>query len=528
MVPNAINRAVPGLRRSPGEESSLDTIAIGGRLQLSDVVVAARGRTRVVLGAPARDRVTEARTLVDQLVADKRVVYGVTTGFGKFSEIPIPPEAVAQLQQNLLMSHACAVGEPFQEEIVRAMMLLRAHALSHGHSGIRLETLDLLVAMLNARVHPVVPQQGSLGASGDLAPLAHLALPLIGLGEAVYQGKRMPAREALLQAGLQPVELSGKEGLALINGTQAMTATGSLVVYDGLQLLKVADIAAAMTSEALGAIPAAWDPRIQALRLHPGQAAAAANLRRLVEGSRLVTAPGEVRTQDPYTLRCLPQVHGASRTAVSHVAEVLGWEINAVTDNPLLFPEEGEVISGGNFHGQPVALAMDYLGIALAELANISERRIERLVNPQLSGLPAFLTVRGGLHSGMMIPQYTAASLVSENKVLAHPASVDSIPSSANQEDHVSMGTTAARKARTISINLTRVLAIELLCGAQALEFVGTKGLGIGTAAAYGAVRELVPPLEEDRVLAEDINAVTGLITTGQLVKAVEGVVGSL
>jgi histidine ammonia-lyase len=516
--------------RCTREELQLYAIEIGGQLTLQDVVAVARRRVPVVISQAARDKVLRSRAMVDQLVAARRPVYGVTTGFGKFSDVFISPDETEALQRNLLMSHACGVGEPLDREIVRAMMLLRAHALAQGHSGIRLETLELLVAMLNHDICPVVPEQGSLGASGDLAPLSHMCLPLIGLGEAyVGEGQeRLPGREALARYGLTPVELSSKEGLALINGTQAMTGIGALVLHDALQLLKVADIAAALTGEALGAIPAAWDPRIQALRNHPGQGIAAANLRKLVQGSRLVTAPGEVRTQDPYTLRCIPQVHGASRTAIAHVAEVVGWEINAVTDNPLLFPEEGEVISGGNFHGQPMALAMDYLGIALAELANISERRIERLVNPALSGLPAFLTRHGGLHSGLMIPQYTAASLVSENKVLAHPASVDSIPSSANQEDHVSMGTTAARKARQILANVTRVLAIELMAAAQAVEFTDPAGLGVGTAAAYRTIRRYVSPLTADRVLAPDMEALADLIRRGELVAAVEAEAGPL
>lgn len=506
----------------------MEKVALGAVLSFADVVAVARRGATVVLGDEARTAVVRARTMVDQLVAEQRPVYGITTGFGKFSDVIISPDETALLQRNLLMSHACAVGDPLPIEVVRAMMLLRAQALSRGHSGIALSTLELLIAMLNTGVTPVVPEQGSLGASGDLAPLAHMCLPLIGLGEAFLHGQRMNALEAMHQAGLEPVELSAKEGLALINGTQAMTGIGSLLVADARNLLKAADIAAALTGEALGAIPAAWDPRIQALRNHPGQAEAAANLRQLVAGSGLTTEQGQVRTQDPYTLRCIPQVHGASRTAIGHVTEVLGWEINAVTDNPLLFPEEGDVISGGNFHGQPVALAMDYLGIALSELANIAERRIERLVNPALSGLPAFLTRQGGLNSGLMIPQYTAASLVSENKVLAHPASVDSIPSSANQEDHVSMGTTAARKARRILANATRVLAIELLCAAQAVEFVDGRRLAPATGAAYQAVRGLVAPLEEDRVLAGHIEALADLIASGELVKAVESAAGPL
>lgn len=374
----------------------------------------------------------------------------------------------------------------------------------------------------------MVPEQGSLGASGDLAPLAHLALVLIGEGEAIYQGERLPGAEALARAGLKPVRLAAKEGLALINGTQVMAGIGALAVADAQQLLKAADIAAALTAEALTAIPAAWDDRIQALRLHPGQRVAAANLRRLVAGSGLVTTPGEVRVQDPYTLRCIPQVHGASRTALEHVAAVIGWELNAVTDNPLLFPAEGDVLSGGNFHGQPLALALDYLAIAVAELADISERRIERLLNPQLSGLPAFLTQGGGLNSGLMILQYTAAALVSENKVLAHPASVDSIPSSANQEDHVSMGTIAARKARRVLAAAQRVTAIELICAAQAVEFTDPRRLGAGTRAAYRCLRQQVRPLGEDRLLYPDIEAAAALVHSGELVRAVEAATGPL
>jgi len=504
------------------------TVELGAHLSLPDVVAVARHGARVTLTPAVREQVARASAMVAQLVRGRRPVYGITTGFGKFSDVTISAEETAALQRNLLMSHACAVGEPLPDEVVRAMLLLRAHALSRGHSGIRVETLELLIQFLNIGLVPVVPEQGSLGASGDLAPLAHMSLPLIGLGEAFLRGERMSGAEALERAGLQPVSLTAKEGLALINGTQAMTAIGCLGVHDAQVLLKSADIAAALTAEALGAIPAAWDPRIQELRHHPGQQATGRNLRRLVEGSGLVSRPGQVRTQDPYTLRCLPQVHGASRTAIAHVAQVLEWEMNAVTDNPLLFPEDNEVISGGNFHGQPVALAMDYLAIAAAELADIAERRIERLVNPQLSGLPAFLTRNGGVHSGLMITQYTAASLVSENKVLAHPASVDSIPSSANQEDHVSMGTTAARKARQVLANVRRVLAIELMCAAQALEFVGPERLAPATRTAYAAVRERVAPLHGDRVLAPDMETLADLVHSGELLAAVEAVTGPL
>lgn len=506
----------------------MERIEVGEPLGLPEVLAVARGGAPVALAPAARGRVLAARAMVEALVEQRRPVYGITTGFGKFADVIISAEETDELQRNLLVSHAAGVGPALAEEAVRAAMLLRAQALAQGHSGIRPETLELLLAMLNAGVHPVIPEQGSLGASGDLAPLAHMALVLIGLGEATCRGERLPGAEALARAGLRPVRLGAKEGLALINGTQIMTGMGALAVADGQVLLKVADIAGALTAEALGGIPAAWDARIQRLRLQPGQVAAAENLRRLVAGSALTTAPGEVRVQDAYTLRCIPQVHGASRAALEHVARVVGAELNAVTDNPLLFPAEGDVLSGGNFHGQPVALAMDYLAIALAELANISERRTERLVNPQLSGLPAFLTPQGGLHSGLMIAQYTAAALVSENKVLAHPASVDSIPTSANQEDHVSMGTIGARKARQVVKNVQHVLAVELLCAAQALEFTDPRGLGAGTRAAYKALRQHVPPLRDDRVLHPDMAQAARLIASGELVRAVEAAVGPL
>lgn len=503
-------------------------VHVGETITLEQVAAVARDRAAAVLQPAATGRVQAARAIVEQAAASRQAVYGVTTGFGKFADVPISSAETAQLQLNLIVSHAAGVGSPLAEDDVRAAMLLRAHALAIGHSGIRLHTLELLLAMLERGVHPVIPSQGSLGASGDLAPLAHLSLVLIGLGEACFRGQRMPGAEALARAGLAPVQLEAKEGLALINGTQIMTGIGALVLVDALNLARCADIAAALTAEAQSGIPAAWDPRIQQLRRHAGQAAVAANLRRLVEGSTLVSRPGEVRVQDAYTLRCVPQVHGASRQAIDHVQAVLDGEINAVTDNPLIFPDTGEIISGGNFHGQPVALAMDYLGIALAELANISERRTERLVNPNLSRLPPFLTANGGLNSGLMITQYTAASLVSENKVLAHPASVDSIPSSANQEDHVSMGTIGARKARQIADNTTHVLAIELLCAAQALEFLDPRGLGAGTRQAYRLIRSEVPALKEDRTLAPDIEALAALVRSGRLVSAVTAAVGAL
>ncbi|MEW6724260.1 MAG: histidine ammonia-lyase [Bacillota bacterium] len=501
----------------------------GHRLTLSQLAAIAIERIPVHLAAEARERVERGRQLVDKLVDEEQVVYGITTGFGKFSDVPISRSDTRQLQHNLIVSHACGVGEPLSEAEARAALALRVNALAQGHSGVRVEVMDLMVGMLNRGVHPVIPGQGSLGASGDLAPLAHMVLVMLGLGEAFYQGERISGAQALSRAGLAPIALEAKEGLALINGTQIMTAIGALAFWRVEHLARAADCIASLTVQALRGIPKAYDPRIHALRPHRGQQRIAANLRMLLAGSQATTEPGQIRVQDPYTLRCLPQVHGASRDALDYVRETLATEINAVTDNPLLFPEDGEVISGGNFHGQPVALAMDLLGIAAAELANISERRIERLVNPQLSGLPAFLTREGGLNSGFMIAQYSAAALVSENKVLAHPASVDSIPSSANQEDHVSMGTIAARHAREIAANLASVLAIELLCTAQAIDLgVGAEALSPATRAAYDLLRQAVPTLRADRVISDDIVAARRVMEGGEFLPAVEGITGRL
>lgn len=501
----------------------------GEGLNIAGVVQVARHKMPVGLSKAAMTRVASARAFVESLVADGRVAYGVTTGFGKFSEVSISQDATAELQRNLIRSHACGVGEPFDEETVRAIMLLRANALSKGFSGVAPATLQLLVDMLNRGVHPVIPQQGSVGASGDLCPLSHLVLVMIGEGEACFQGRRMPGAEALRSAGLNPTELGAKEGLALINGTQMMNAVGALTFDRVLTLSKTADVAAALSMEALRGTDAAYDERIQRLRPHPGQIAVASNLRRLVDGSAIRQSHRECgKVQDAYSLRCVPQVHGAGRDALVYVGRVLETEMNSVTDNPLLFPDDGEIISGGNFHGQPLALALDFLGIATAEWANISERRIERLVNPTLSGLPAFLTRDGGLNSGMMIAQYTAAALVSENKVLAHPASVDSIPTSANQEDHVSMGSIAARKARTIATHLARVLAIEVMAAAQGVDFLEPLGPGRGTLVAHRVVRQAVPHLEQDRPLYTDIDQLTALVESGELLKAVEDAIGPL
>lgn len=489
----------------------------GNDLRIEDVVLIARNSHRIELTQKALENVRRSRAMVEKMVEEQKVVYGITTGFGKFSDVMIQGEDVSKLQENLIMSHACGMGEPYPEEVVRAMMALRINALAKGYSGIREETLLHLVELCNRGVHPVIPQQGSLGASGDLAPLAHMVLVMLGKGEAIVNGQRLSGEAALKQVGLSPIRLQAKEGLALINGTQAMTAQLCLALYDSRVVLESAELIAAMTIEALRGIPKAFDPQLHLVRPHPGQQESARRLLAHLSGSERTTEQGELRVQDPYSLRCLPQVHGATRDTLEYVWETVTRECNSVTDNPILFTETGDVISGGNFHGQPMAFAADFLAIAMAELANISERRTERLVNPQLSGLPGFLTENGGLNSGFMITQYVAASIVSENKVLCHPASVDSIPSSANQEDHVSMGTTAARKLRTVVSNVTKVLAIEYLAAAQAIDF-GSGKLGAGTKKAYDELRRVVPRLHEDREMHPDLVKAEELIQKGALV----------
>ncbi|AGY58757.1 histidine ammonia-lyase [Gloeobacter kilaueensis] len=502
----------------------------GVQLTIADVVRVARGREPVEIDERAFQRVMRSRAYVEQLVRSGQTVYGVTTGFGYFKNRAIGQEATEQLQYNLLLSHAAGVGVPLEREVVRAMLLLRANALACGYSGVRPETLQLLVAMLNRGVHPVIPSQGSVGASGDLAPLAHLALVLVGEGEAEVEGEILPGRVALERRGLAPIRLKAKEGLALINGTQVMSAIAALCLERSTHLLRIADIACAMTLEATLGSRQPYLPHFQRLRPHPGQLASARNLLKLTEDSRLIAShAGCDRIQDAYSLRCAPQVHGASRDAVAYAGEVVTIELNSATDNPLIFADEQQVLTGGHFHGQPVALAMDFLAIALSELANISERRTERLVNSTYSnGLPMFLAEAGGLHSGYMVAQYTAAALVSENKVLAHPASVDSIPTSAGQEDHVSMGTIAARKAVTVCDNCERVLAIELLCAAQGLDFRRDLPPGTGSRAAHAALRKVVPRLEVDRLVSADIERVRQLVATGELLSAVEQVCGPL
>ncbi|HNZ83296.1 MAG TPA: histidine ammonia-lyase [Sedimentibacter sp.] len=492
-------------------------IITGNSLTLEEVNAVCRNYEKVELSNLAVEKILESRKVVDDFVDNEDVVYGITTGFGKFSDVTISKEESKTLQKNLIITHAVGAGKPFDTEIVRGIMLLRINNLAKGYSGARLETIQTMIVMLNKKVHPVVPEKGSLGASGDLAPLSHMVLPMIGLGQAEYKGEILTGQEAMEKSGIPVIQLTAKEGLALINGTQVMSAVGALTVYDSLNILKVADIAAALSFEAQNGIIDALDKRLHDVRPHKGQIDTARIMKELLTGSKMTSRQGQIRVQDAYSLRCVPQVHGASKDAINYVKEKVEIEINSVTDNPIIFPETKEGISGGNFHGQPMALCFDFLGIALSELADISERRIERLVNPTLSGLPAFLVEHGGLNSGFMIIQYSAAALVSENKILAHPASVDSIPSSANQEDHVSMGTIAARKAREIMENVRRVLAMEIMCACQGIDLRGNKGLGAGTKPVYEKVRKAVPMLKEDRPLYEDINKCEELIIKGTI-----------
>ena len=503
----------------------------GDDLTVEDVWAVAVEGTRAELSDRARERMNAAREVVERAAHGSREhTYGVNTGFGRFVAVAIPEEQTGELQLRLLRSHACGVGEPYPDEIVRAAMLLRSNALAKGNSGARVETVELLLALLNQGVLPVVPSRGSVGASGDLAPLAHLALPLVGEGEAWIDGERLSGAEALARASLDPVRLEAKEGLSLVNGTQFMAAMLALGLVRARRLARVADIACALSVEALQGSRTSFLPQIHELRPLRGQKAAAANVLHLLEGSAIIEAHRWCdKVQDAYSLRCAPQVHGACRDLLDYGEYTAAVELNAATDNPLVLVDDEELVSNGNFHGQPLAFALDALAMAVAELASISERRLERLVNPNLSeGLPAFLTTDGGLNSGFMIPQYVAASLVSENKVLCHPASVDSIPTSAGQEDHVSMGNAAGLKAWQVLANSERAVAIELLAGAQAVEFHAPLEPGAGGRAARAAVRERSARLREDRPLAGDIEAVAAAIRDGSLLAAVEADAGEL
>jgi histidine ammonia-lyase len=505
-------------------------IRLGEPLSIEAVVAVARGEP-VELSTDALRRIEASRAVIARLAEAGEVVYGVTTGLGSLANVRLAAEEVRELQHDLLRSHAVGVGPPLDGWEVRAMLLLRAHVLALGHSGVRPVVVQRLVDFLNRGVLPVVPEQGSLGASGDLAPLAHLALPLVGEGEVSFQGERMPAPMALERVGLEPLSLEPKEGLALVNGTQGMLAIGLLTASRGATLARTADVAAAMTIEAILGTDRPFDERLQRLRPHAGPSASASNLRRLLVGSEIVASHRESShlVQDAYSLRCAPQVHGAFRDVLAFATGVMEIEMGSVSDNPIVLPEDGEVLSGGNFHGQPVAVALDALATGTVGLASISERRLYRLLDPGTNnGLPAFLVERSGVMSGFMIVQYTAAQLVSESKTLAHPASVDSIPSSAGQEDHVSMGMTAARHARECIRNAETVVALEALGAAQGLELRAPLAPARPTAAALAAVREVVPPLTESRALKPDVDAVIELVQSGDLLAAVESEAGAL
>ncbi|HSJ05395.1 MAG TPA: histidine ammonia-lyase [Longimicrobiales bacterium] len=500
-----------------------ELVMVQGELSLADVERVARGwpAVEVQLDDGARARVRAARDVVERVVEEGRTVYGITTGFGALSEIVIPPDRIRELQVNLIRSHAAGVGEPLDEADTRAVMLLRANVLALGFSGVRETVVDLLLACLNHGIHPVIPCRGSVGASGDLAPLSHLALVLLGEGEAVVRGERVTGGEALRTAGLQPLVLEAKEGLALNNGTQVHAGIGILALLRAERVLETLEVAGAMSLEGLRGTPDAFDPAIQRVRPQPGQQVSAARLRALLADSEIRESHrhGDPRVQDAYSLRCMPQVHGAARQALAYVRQVLEVEANSATDNPLIFPEDGRVISGGNFHGQPVAQALDLLAIACADLGAISERRIARLVDPALSGLPAFLTPDAGVNSGLMMAQIVAAALVADLRLRAQPASVDNVPTDANKEDHVSMGVAAALKAREAVSLLETVAALELLTAAQALEFLRPLRPGRGVAAAHSLVRERVAPLAADRVLSGDIAALADLVRDGAFAK---------
>lgn len=501
------------------------------KLTLEDLINVTRKGYIVEISQEAYEKVAKSRELVDRYVKEKRVSYGITTGFGKFSDTVVSEEETGMLQKNLIMSHSCGVGNPLSTDMTKGIMLLRIVNLTKGYSGVRKIVIDTLVDMLNKGVTPFIPEKGSLGASGDLAPLSHMVLVMLGMGKAYYNGELLDGSEAMKKAGVPIMtELSSKEGLALINGTQVMTSVGAHVTYDAINLMKHLDIAGALTMEALNGIICAFDIRIHQVRGHKGQINTAENYNKILSQSQCTSKQGQIRTQDPYTLRCIPQIHGASKDALDYIREKVEIEMDAVTDNPIIFCDTDDVISGGNFHGQPMALPFDFLGIAISEMANVSERRIERLINPNLNcGLPAFLVENGGVNSGFMIVQYSAASLVSENKVLAHPASVDSIPSSANQEDHVSMGTIAARKAGEILKNARKVVAMELMSACQGIDLKKvTDKLGLGTEKAYEEVRKVVTYYDQDRVMNVDINAVEKLVEENKIVNMVEKAVGKL
>ena len=510
--------------------NNTQTIVLDGHsLTLEKLIDVARNGAQVRLSDESVTLIDRASSLIENWVENNRIVYGVTTGFGDLATVTVDSPRARLLQENLIRSHAVGVGDPLPVDVVRAIMLLRLNGLIRGHSGITIETLSQLVDFLNLGITPVVPEQGSVGASGDLCPLSHIAIAMMGEGEVYFKGERMPANAALIRAGLRRVNLHPKEGLALNNGTAALTGIGALAVFDALTLEKSADIIGALTLEALHGVPYAFDERTHVLRPHKGQLDVARNMRRLIEGSEIIEKYKSSHVQDAYSLRCMPQVHGASRDALAYVKERIETEMNSVTDNPLIFPDDEEALSGGNFHGQPIALAMDFFAIAVSEYGSISERRCARMVDKSLSnGLPPFIIDDSGVNSGFMITQYTAAAVASENKTLAHPASVDSIPTSANQEDHVSMGYWASYKGTRVLRNVERILGIEAMDSCQGINYSLPLSLGKGTKAAFEAYRERVPFLEKDTYLHPYLSASIDIVRGGVLVEAVERAIGEL
>ncbi|EQC43314.1 histidine ammonia-lyase [Bacteriovorax sp. Seq25_V] len=511
-----------------GKEIIID----GHSLTMEDIFLVANAKTtdvKVSLSPIAKESILKSREYVHKIVEKGEPVYGINTGFGALATKHIAKKDLSQLQVNLIRSHCTGVGKPFSREVTRAIMLLRANCLTSGYSGVSIEAIELLIDFLNHDITPVVPEKGSVGASGDLAPLSHIALALIGEGEVVVDGKAQKSDFAIHQIGKKPVILGPKDGLALINGTAVMAALGALAIYKSERLVKLADIAAACTLEGVRGTASAYDYKIHSLKPHPGQLASAINLNKLLEESGILHShPDCGKVQDPYSLRCVPQVHGACRQTLAHSKEVLGIELNAVTDNPLIFVNEDEVISGGNFHGEAIAMAMDYLAIGLAELCNISERRVEKMMNPTFSDLPAFLTPNSGLNSGLMIAHVTAAALTSENKYLCHPASVDSVPTSTDKEDHVSMGVTAGRKLHEVLDNLTKCLSIEFLCNTQAIDLLRPLKSSPAIEALIAHVRKTVPMIEDDRIFYKDMNNIEALINNNELLSVVEKVIGEL
>lgn len=501
----------------------------GRNLTVEKSVEAVRGGMKLKLAGESAERVKSARKLVDKWIKNNEIVYGITTGFGEFKDVRIGQKDTEKLQINLLMSHSAGVGCQIPPEIVKLMLLFRINSLAKGHSGVRLELLQFLIKIFNSDIIPVIPSQGSVGSSGDLSPLSHLSLVLIGEGKCQYKGKTMKADNALRLAGLKPIRLSAKEGLALTNGTQMMSGYLCKSLSESIYLAKMSDIAAGFSLEALKGTDKAYSDRLQKVRPHPGQIKTARNLRKILKNSEIMKSHIDCdKVQDAYSTRCVPQVHGAVKDTINFVKSVLETEINSATDNPLIFPETGEHIEGGNFHGEPLALAADYLAIAISEIGNISERRIYRLTDGTLSGLPRFLIKNGGLNSGLMISQYTAAALVSENKVLCHPASVDSIPTSASQEDHNSMGSISARKCLEVVNNVKKIVAIEFLCASQALEFLKPLKPGIGIKKGYDIIRKHISPIENDVIISDEIEKIYDIIFNSNILQEIEKTAGKL